>query len=107
MTEPTVEPDDLAALLAGIGREHGIPPADSALLADTLVMAELWGHPSHGAIRLPWYLARIGTGAMAAVTEVETVRDAGPVVVLDDVHELTAAMRGVAARGPGGPRVSG
>ena len=83
MTEPTVEPDDLAALLAGIGREHGIPPADSALLADTLVMAELWGHPSHGAIRLPWYLARIGTGAMAAVTEVETVRDAGPVVVLD------------------------
>src|SRR5690349_18525215 len=83
VTGRTVEPDHLAAFLAEVGRAHGIPVTDASLLADTLVTAELWGHPSHGAIRLPWYLERIRTGAMRAVTEVETVRDSGPVVVLD------------------------
>jgi LDH2 family malate/lactate/ureidoglycolate dehydrogenase len=78
-----VAPGHLAAFLAEVGRAHGIPAPDAALLADTLVTAELWGHPSHGAIRLSWYLERIRTGATRPVTEVETVRDTGPVVVLD------------------------
>jgi LDH2 family malate/lactate/ureidoglycolate dehydrogenase len=83
MSERMVDHQHLARFLAALGLAHGIPASDAALLADTLVKAELWGHPSHGAIRLSWYLARIRTGAMHAVTEVETVRDSGSVVVLD------------------------
>lgn len=83
MTTRTVEPAALAAFLTDVTRAHGVPWDDATLLADTLLVAELWGHPSHGAIRLPWYLARIRSGAMRAVTEVETVRDTGSVVVLD------------------------
>jgi LDH2 family malate/lactate/ureidoglycolate dehydrogenase len=83
MTPRRVAAPDLARFLADVARAHGVPSEDADLLADTLLLAELWGHPSHGAIRLPWYLARIRSGAMRAVTEVEVVRDSGSVVVLD------------------------
>ncbi len=78
----------LAAFTAAALRAHGVPTADAALLADTLVTAELWGHPSHGMLRLPSYAARLRTGAMTAVTEVTTVRDNGAVVVLDGGHGI-------------------
>ncbi|SDP50503.1 Malate/lactate/ureidoglycolate dehydrogenase, LDH2 family [Pedococcus dokdonensis] len=65
---------------------EGVPATDAALLADTLVTAELWGHASHGLLRLPWYVARLRSGATEAVTAVEVVRDGGAVVVLDGHH---------------------
>ena len=37
----------------------GVPHQDAHLLADSLVQAELWGHSSHGMLRLPWYVARL------------------------------------------------
>lgn len=83
MAERILAAKPLATFMADVARAHGVPSDDADLLADTLLVAELWGHPSHGAIRLPWYLARIRSGAMRAVTEVETVRDSGSVVVLD------------------------
>ncbi|RKT79388.1 LDH2 family malate/lactate/ureidoglycolate dehydrogenase [Terracoccus luteus] len=79
----TVDPDDLRRFVTDAFVATGVPEPDAVLLADTLVVAELWGHVSHGVIRLPWYLARLRTGATRAVTTVETVRDAGSVVVLD------------------------
>ena len=35
---------------------------DARLVAGCLVQAELWGHPSHGMLRLGWYVARIRSG---------------------------------------------
>lgn len=82
--QPTrVRPDDLRAFMAAALRAEGVPAADAELLADTLVVAELWGHASHGALRLPWYVERLRSGAMHAVTDVATVVDSGAVVVLD------------------------
>lgn len=83
-----VEPTDrdagaLSAFAQAVLEAEGVPPLDAALLADTLVTAELWGHASHGMLRLPWYVARLRTGAMNAVTSAEVVRDQGAVVVLD------------------------
>ena len=40
----------------------GMPLQDARLLADTLVQADLWGHQSHGVLRLGWYLARLHSG---------------------------------------------
>ena len=76
-----------AAELVSFGRRIleslGVPEADADLLADSLVTAELWGHASHGLLRLPWYVARLRSGAMTPVTAPETIVDSGPLVVLD------------------------
>jgi LDH2 family malate/lactate/ureidoglycolate dehydrogenase len=85
---PHFQADALAEFTTAVLRAHGVPEADAALLADTLVTAELWGHASHGMLRLPWYVTRLRTGAMTAVTTVTTVRDQGAVVVLDGCHGI-------------------
>ena len=82
-TEVVVRPDALRGLVSELLTARGVPADDADLLADTLVVAELWGHASHGVLRLPWYAARLASGVMATVTEVETVSDTGGVVVLD------------------------
>jgi LDH2 family malate/lactate/ureidoglycolate dehydrogenase len=61
----------------------GVPSADAALVAGSLVQADLWGHASHGMLRLPWYAARLRSGAMRAVTEPVVLADTGPMVLLD------------------------
>lgn len=45
--------------------------------------AERWGHPSHGMLRLPWYVRRLQTGVMSARSRPDVVRDGETVVVLD------------------------
>lgn len=82
--EPVVvTPAALTECITGVLVRSGVPEPDAALLADTLVTAELWGHASHGVLRLPWYAARLQSGAMSAVTHVEPVIDHGALVVLD------------------------
>ena len=61
----------------------GVPEDDARLVADSLVQADLWGHQSHGLLRLPWYAARLRSGAMAARTDPEVLSDTGPLVMLD------------------------
>lgn len=89
MSTPTAEADrhhtadDLVALGVRILCAHGVTDADARLVAESLVTADLWGHPSHGMLRLPWYVARLRAGAMRAATETETVSSFGAVSVLD------------------------
>lgn len=64
-------------------QQAGVPPADADLAADALLQADLWGHQSHGLLRLGWYYARLRSGAMKGVTRLQTVIDAGAVSVLD------------------------
>ena len=61
----------------------GMPQVDARLVADTLVQADLWGHQSHGVLRLGWYLDRIRNGVMKPVTQPEFVMDAGSIAVID------------------------
>lgn len=62
---------------------YGVPRKDAVLVAESLVTSDMWGHPSHGLLRLPWYVARIRAGAMNAVTEVRHLNTFGAVTVLD------------------------
>ena len=71
--------DFAAAVYAGAG----VPGADARLLADTLVQADLWGHQSHGVLRLGWYLERIVNGVMQPVTQPEFAVDAGAIALID------------------------
>jgi LDH2 family malate/lactate/ureidoglycolate dehydrogenase len=60
-----------------------MPAADASLIADSLVQADVGGQQSHGVLRTGWYLARLRSGAMKAVTEPRFVVDAGGVAVID------------------------
>lgn len=78
-----VSPDSLAAFATAVYIALGVPLADARLLADTLVQADLWGHQSHGVMRLSWYAARIRSGVMQAKTMSDIVVDAGALAVID------------------------
>jgi LDH2 family malate/lactate/ureidoglycolate dehydrogenase len=84
----TARPEDLSTFVGAALIAEGVPSKDAFLLADTLVVAELWGHASHGLLRLPWYLTRLQTGAMEKVTTTTLVRDSGPVAVIDGEHGI-------------------
>lgn len=68
---------------ARILERHGVPDADARLVADSLVQADMWGHSSHGLLRLPWYIARLRTGVMKPVTNQRVVGDHGAAVLWD------------------------
>ena len=84
----TFAADDLRAFATDVLASLGVPEADAELLADSLVQAELWGHSSHGMMRLPWYVARLRSGVMEKVTSPVAVTDTGSLVVLDGQHGI-------------------
>ena len=78
-----LSPGALRAFSAAVLTASGVPDDDAALVADSLVQADLWGHQSHGVLRLPWYVARLRSGAMNARTDPAVLSDTGPLVLLD------------------------
>jgi LDH2 family malate/lactate/ureidoglycolate dehydrogenase len=78
-----IDPQRLLTFSAAVYAGAGVPEADAQLIADTLVQADLWGHQSHGVLRLGWYLERLRRGVMQAVTRPELVVDAGGLAVID------------------------
>jgi LDH2 family malate/lactate/ureidoglycolate dehydrogenase len=83
MTTPRIDPERLIDFGAAVYTSVGMPEADARLVADTLVQADLWGHQSHGVLRLGWYLDRVRNGVMKPVTQPEFVVDAGSIAVID------------------------
>src|SRR5690349_11922510 len=73
----------LRARVSTLYRAVGLPEADAALVADTLVRADLWGHSSHGVMRAPWYLERVRQGVMRPVTDAVRLVDAGAIALVD------------------------
>ncbi|HEY4250271.1 MAG TPA: Ldh family oxidoreductase [Roseomonas sp.] len=83
----------LTDFTAALYRGAGLPQDDAALVADTLVKADLWGHSSHGVMRAPWYIDRVKTGMMTPVTQTETLVDLGAIGVIhghDGVGQVIA-----------------
>ena len=83
VTEERFDPEALRSFGGAVLSALGVPGDDAALVADSLVQADLWGHSSHGLLRLPWYAARLRSGAMRAVPEPAVLIDTGPLVLLD------------------------
>jgi LDH2 family malate/lactate/ureidoglycolate dehydrogenase len=84
----TVHAEALTRFGTAVLESFGVPAEDAHLLADSLVVAELWGHSSHGMLRLPWYVERLRSGVMTAVTKPEIVMDGGAVTVMDGHHGI-------------------
>jgi LDH2 family malate/lactate/ureidoglycolate dehydrogenase len=78
-----IDPAQLADLAVAILQGHDVPTDDAVLITDSLIQADLWGHQSHGVLRLPWYVERLRQGAMAPVTSPETLVDTGALLLLD------------------------
>nr|MDT0659757.1 Ldh family oxidoreductase [Micromonospora sp. DSM 115978] len=78
-----MNPEQLVTFGTAVLRAVGVPEDDARLVADSLVTADRWGHPSHGLLRLGWYVARLRSGAMTAVTAPNTLLDGGALSVLD------------------------
>lgn len=83
-----IAPERLIAFAADVYQQVGVPRDDALLVADSLVQADLWGHQSHGMLRLGWYLARLQSGAMKPETLCRLVVDGGAIAVLDGADGL-------------------
>jgi LDH2 family malate/lactate/ureidoglycolate dehydrogenase len=98
-SQPTrVSAERLTELAAAVLIAVGVPDADARLVADSLVTADLWGHQSHGLMRLGWYVNRIRAGVMNPVTAPETVADTGPLAVVDGHDGVGQVLAALAAR---------
>jgi LDH2 family malate/lactate/ureidoglycolate dehydrogenase len=83
MSENAIGLGDLRSFAIAAFESLGVPLPDAALVADSLVTADSWGHQSHGVLRLPWYCDRLHSGVMRAETEIEIVASTGAIVVID------------------------
>jgi len=75
--------DRLIDFGAAVYESAGMPSPDARLIADTLVQADLWGHQSHGVLRLGWYLDRLRKQVMRPVAQIEQLVDAGAMGLID------------------------
>jgi len=83
-----VHPDDLRKFGKSIFQALGVPEHDALMISDSLVAAELWGHSSHGMLRLPWYVNRLRHGAMEPADMSAIESDVGALVVIDGNHSI-------------------
>ena len=84
---------DLAQFCITTGKAAGLGDEAARLLADSLIQADLWGHQSHGVMRLFWYLKRLTSGATRVDAVPELLVDAGALAVVDGqdgLGQLTA-----------------
>ncbi|KMZ12249.1 Malate dehydrogenase [Candidatus Burkholderia humilis] len=78
-----IDPDALRAFVTKVYKKAGASADDAHIAADAMVQADLWGHQSHGVLRLNWYYARLSSGAMKAETQLSFPVDAGAIAVMD------------------------
>jgi LDH2 family malate/lactate/ureidoglycolate dehydrogenase len=82
-TPQRVDSQSLVDFGTAVYASVGLPEPDARLVADTLVQADLWGHQSHGVLRLGWYYDRVRNGVIKPVTTPEFVTDAGSIAIID------------------------
>ena len=83
MTSTLYTPQRLEQFCRAAGQAAGLEGKTANLLANSLVQADLWGHQSHGVMRLFWYLSRVKSGATRVDAVPELVVDAGALAVID------------------------
>jgi LDH2 family malate/lactate/ureidoglycolate dehydrogenase len=82
-TAAKIDPNRLLSFATAVYVAAGMSQEDARLCADTLVQADLWGHQSHGVMRLSWYAARLKAGVCDPKARPELVVDAGGLALID------------------------
>jgi hydroxycarboxylate dehydrogenase B len=78
-----VMPHLLHAFTMAICRADGSSAEEARLVADHLVLANLFGHDSHGVGMMPAYIQNTTTGHCVRNHHAKIVRDNGAVIVID------------------------
>lgn len=73
----------LAGFVVDVLGAVGVPPADAAMVADCLVMANLSGVDSHGVVRLTHYVQRLENGTIKAQPQLTFTQTAPAMGILD------------------------
>jgi (2R)-3-sulfolactate dehydrogenase (NADP+) len=79
----------------------GVPQNNAATTARAIVTSDVWGNPSHGLMRLPFYLQRISMGGVNPEAELKVISERGAITSLDGEdglghwHVWDAAILGV------------
>jgi uncharacterized oxidoreductase len=81
--EVRVAPDRLHAFTMAICRADGSSEQEARLVADHLVLANLYGHDSHGVGMMPAYIGNTTTGRCVRNHHAKIVKDNGAVIVID------------------------
>jgi len=97
-TDNRIPIEPLIAFGTSVYKQLGASDEEAHLIADSLVQADLWGHQSHGVMRLPWYAARLESGVMRAVTEPKTLVDAGAITLIDGQDGIGQTLAQIAVK---------
>ena len=81
--EVRVMPDALHAFTMAICRADGSSAEEARLMANHLVLANLFGHDSHGVGMMPVYILNTTTGHCVRNHHAKIIRDSGAVIVID------------------------
>lgn len=84
--------EELQTLVKAILGRVGVPDEDAALVADSLVKADLRGMNSHGVLRLPVYVRRLQQGGFKPDRKGRIVRETAGTVLIDGEHGLGAVL---------------
>jgi LDH2 family malate/lactate/ureidoglycolate dehydrogenase len=102
-SEPRVSAEVLHGVVAAVFERCGMSTADAALLAETLVHADLRGVHSHGVLRVGDYAKKLEAGGVDPRGRPRVVTDAGAALVIDGSNSMgqigaTFAMRACVER---------
>lgn len=78
-----IEPDQLRRIATGLLAAIGLPDAAAESVAESLVAADLRGHPSHGVHIIPTYAMWVDAGGMDPTAEPSVVHDGGATLAVD------------------------
>jgi uncharacterized oxidoreductase len=94
---PTIKAESLERITRDIFAAWGVPRDDAACVAQQLVLANLRGHDSHGAIRIPQYVGGLRTGEINPTPRITTVVDLPVIAAMDGDRGLgqVVARRGM------------
>jgi LDH2 family malate/lactate/ureidoglycolate dehydrogenase len=83
-----VNAEGLKSLVQAIFERVGMEPIDAALLADSLVFADLRGVHSHGVLRVPEYVEKLTVKGVNPVGKPRIVKEFGGCVVVDGDNSM-------------------
>src|ERR1043166_1523569 len=78
-----IKAEDMTCLTAAIFRAHGVSASVARTVADSLVLANLTGHDSHGVQRVTQYLDWIRRGWIQPRGKLTVVRDKPNLLLVD------------------------
>ncbi len=80
---PTIAANDLESFLSELLSQSGVASGESSAIAKSLVGANLRGHDSHGAMRVPYYLDALAKEEIKAGAEFTVMRETESLLAAD------------------------